>query len=54
MSKDKKLIPELRFPEFDKDGKWDIKTFKELMAEITSIWTKEIYLFMVQGGICFQ
>ncbi|MFT7034798.1 MAG: type I restriction enzyme S subunit [Cyclobacteriaceae bacterium] len=29
MSKDK-LTPELRFPEFDKDGKWDIKTFKEL------------------------
>jgi type I restriction enzyme S subunit len=30
MSKEMKLIPELRFPEFDKDGKWDVKTFKEL------------------------
>ena len=30
MSKDKKLVPELRFPEFRNDGEWNIETVDEL------------------------
>jgi type I restriction enzyme S subunit len=30
MSKEKKLIPELRFPEFANDGNWEVKSFEEL------------------------
>jgi len=29
MSKEMKLIPELRFPEFDKDGEWELKQIDE-------------------------
>jgi len=30
MSKEKKLIPELRFPDFEKDGEWEEKSLKNV------------------------
>jgi type I restriction enzyme S subunit len=35
MSKDKKLIPELRFPEFVKDGEWEEKNVNEAASLVT-------------------
>jgi type I restriction enzyme S subunit len=34
MSKEKKLIPELRFPEFEKDGEWEISPLGNLSSPI--------------------
>ena len=32
MSKKKKLIPELRFPEFENEGEWEIKALEDAKA----------------------
>ncbi|NIG55307.1 restriction endonuclease subunit S [Chitinophaga sp. Cy-1792] len=36
MNKDKKLIPELRFPEFEKDGEWEERTLGEIAENLDS------------------
>lgn len=37
MSKTNKNIPELRFPEFVKDGEWNVETIDELCEVLNNI-----------------
>lgn len=48
MSKDKKLIPELRFPEFEKDGEWEVFKLGEVLLK-NSTKNKKLKYSLVQS-----
>jgi type I restriction enzyme S subunit len=53
MSKEIKIIPELRFPEFMNEGKWNQKTIKKFIKERNEISNGEYPLFSltIENGI---